>query len=358
MIHKLLFAGDLHKRNKDISTIKGYVKCVDAVQESIINIIQKEGITHFIHLGDWYDRGYIDDITAAIADTSMEEYMNKILKGNFYGVIGNHIRLRLDSNPELMLIQPHTSIVSRKPVKRTEPIIKTPSCFTIGNVQISLIHFDSTIQHVNDYEVVRLPNVVYHIACVHDAKFIPNSRLRSIQYPPTTSLDSQIAQKLKDVDLCICGDIHIPIGMFELSPNTKMIIPGSLTNTTASEKTRHSSINMPLITIDDETDKVSIAFYPINLKINMLTFDSKKNDTISDKIKSLRGNNVKNLYEDKDFESVLTTGIASMSFGSFLTQQGYTKGDKDLIRSMLSKPEDIVNLMKIRYNDINIPELK
>ena len=60
---KILFAGDLHKRAKDITTIEGYVNCNIAVQSALIEEIEKRNIDYFVSLGDWYDKGYIGDVS-------------------------------------------------------------------------------------------------------------------------------------------------------------------------------------------------------------------------------------------------------------------------------------------------------
>lgn len=356
MKYKIGMAGDLHKRPKDISTIKGYVKCCDKVQESLVDLFISEEFTHFISLGDWYDKGYVDDVSSALADTSMEEHMSKVLNGNFYGVIGNHIRLRLDSNPELMLIQPHPTIKSRKKVRRTEPIIKTPSHLRFGNVQISLVHHMPDAESIEDYVIHRLPGIKYHVACLHDPRFIPNHKLSLTQHPPTKTLDSQIARVLSGVDLAVCGDIHMTLGMFDVSPTTKMIVPGSLTNTNASVRGRHSSIKIPILTIDDETDAVEFSYYNFDLHLNMLTFDEKGDQKVSEKLKTLQGNNLQSLYGDKSVEHVMSSGIASLSFGSFLKDQGYTENDKKLIKNVMSEPLNVLELIKIHYADISVPE--
>jgi hypothetical protein len=346
----------LHKRPKDISTIKGYVKCCDKVQDSLIDTIREENFTHFISLGDWYDKGYVDDVSSALADTSREEYINKILGGNFFGVIGNHIRLRLDSNPELMLIQPHHTIKSRKQVKRDEAIIKTPNHILLGNVQISLVHHMLHSESIEEYSIHRLPGVKYHVACLHDPRFVPNSKLALTQHPPTQTLDSQIARVLSNVDLAICGDIHMPLGMFDVSPTTKMIVPGSLTNTNAGLKGRHSSINMPILVVDDETDVVEFRFLPFDLHLNMLTFDEKGEQKVADKLKTIRGNNLEKLYGDKPIEGIMSSGISSLSFGAFLKEQQYTENDKNLIRATMKDPSNILELIKIHYADLTVRE--
>lgn len=355
MPFKIAFAGDLHKRPKDISTIKGYVKCCDTVQEALIKMLIDEKITHFVSLGDWYDKGYVDDVSSALADTSREEYMNRLLNGNFYGVVGNHIRLRLDSNPELMLIQPHPTIKSRKPVRRAEPVIKTPVSFRVGDVQVSLVHNIPNCKSVEEYSIHRLPGVRYHVACVHDPRFIPNYKLSMTQIPPTNSLDTQISRVLNNVDLCICGDIHMPLGMFDVSPTTKMIVPGSLTNTNAGVRGRHSSVKIPILTIGEDSN-VAFNYFDLDLRLDLLTFNERAQEKVVDKLKTLRGNNISALYQDKPLEGIISTGISSLSFGSFLREQQYTENDKNLIKCTIKDPTNLLQLIKVHYDDLTVPE--
>lgn len=355
MIHKIMFAGDLHKRPKDITTIKGYVACLDKVQDDILKVIHSIGITHFVSLGDWYDKGYLDDVASALADTSREELFNKVLNGNFYGVIGNHIRLGMDSNPELMLIQPHSTLKPRKQVKRDIPIIKTPDYFMVGPVQVSLVHNIPGAARVGEYVIHRDISAKYHIACVHDALFIPNSQLSKTPHPPTKSTENAIAVALSNVDLCICGDIHMPLGLFDISPTTKMYVPGSLTNTNSSKAGRHSVIHIPIVTVDDELGSYGMEFLEFDCSTNMLTFDDRaaREAAKSSKLSTIRGNSIQSLYDDNQtIESAITTGIASMTLSLFLESNNYRKADKDMIRSVIRNPQDINALVKIFAEDM------
>lgn len=352
MVYNIALAGDLHKRPKDITTIKGYTSCCDTVQDSLITMIEDLGITHFISLGDWYDKGYVDDIASALADVSREERMSRMLNGNFYGVIGNHIRLKMDSNPELMLIQPHPIIKSRKPVSRTEQVIKTPDHIIIGGVQISLVHNKPGIESVEEYYIRRVPGVKFHIACVHDSKFIPNSMAEKAGLYASESTNTQLARTLKEVDLCIAGDIHTPLGLFDISPKTKMYVPGSLTNTNAGMKGRHSSINIPILKIDDEAGTYSISFHEFDLHLNMVTFNLKNKS--DDKLTTTRGNTLKSLYAD-DMSTAIATNGSSMPFllSEFMSSQSYTSCDKKLVSCTVRKPDDINSLIKLfRTSDV------
>ena len=134
---RIMFAGDLHKRSKDITTIEGYVKCCTAVQLELMQLCKELNIEYFVSLGDWYDKGYVSDVAVALADYDFDIRMSNQLNGNFYGLIGNHIRLNMDSNPELHIIQPHPIYASRRVVSRDSQIMKTPEILRINNVQIS-----------------------------------------------------------------------------------------------------------------------------------------------------------------------------------------------------------------------------
>ena len=60
----LLFAGDLHKRHKDISTIEGYVKCTHAVQAQLERVIQDRHVDYFISLGACFSNRHAVELSA------------------------------------------------------------------------------------------------------------------------------------------------------------------------------------------------------------------------------------------------------------------------------------------------------
>ena len=142
MKYKILYATDLHKKMKDITTIRGYCTVHNKIEDDLINLISQLGITHFIEGGDWFDSGYGSDVAAALAHTDLDRKLYDAVKGNFYGVIGNHIRLNMDSNPELFLIQPHPKYTTRHRISRDTQIIKTPDELFLNGVQISFCHHD------------------------------------------------------------------------------------------------------------------------------------------------------------------------------------------------------------------------
>ncbi len=73
MKYKVLLGGDLHKRMKDITTIKGYVEVCNQIQIDLMDKIKEHNITHFISLGDWFDRGYCSDVAAALTHTDIDK---------------------------------------------------------------------------------------------------------------------------------------------------------------------------------------------------------------------------------------------------------------------------------------------
>lgn len=346
---KILFGGDLHKRSKDITTIEGYVQCNIAVQTDLINVIRNHNIDYFVSLGDWYDRGYNSDVSAALADNALDLEMCNVLRGNFYGVIGNHIRLNMDSNPELHLIQPHPVFKSRRPVYRREQIMRTPEVLRVGNVQISLMHYKISEESALDYKSRREPWAKFHIAVYHSEKIVPSAQLINTNYGYMASSNKDIAAALEGVDLAIVGHIHNPIGKFTVGlpyGMVTMIIPGSLTNVDAGENSRHSNIMMPLITVQDN-DAVKMEFIPFDLKTNMVTFSKKNKEELQKKLKSLRGKGIESLHEAvptvtyEHYEDVL------LSLNAFMNVKGYTSKDKALVRSILSNPESLEELFKI-----------
>lgn len=351
----ILFGGDLHKRHKDISTIEGYVRCTGEVQHAIMDLISEKAIDYFIHLGDWYDKGYASDITAALVDYDNDIQMSKLLKGNFYGLIGNHIYLNLDSNPELQLIQPHPYLKSRKTIDRSEQIIKTPNFLRIKDVQISFMHFNMAYDRVEDYKPVRAEWAKYHIALFHTPLVVPSAKLEETQYGYNMSSNNAIARTLEGVDLAICGDIHKPLGQFEISRSdgqkTIMIVPGSLTNTDSGESNRHVTISMPFVQIGQKSE-VKLQYIPFDLKTKNVTFKKKNVENTEEKLKTVRGKAFENIYDPSDVVAALKyRDDTLLSLNAYMESCGYTKKDKALVRSVLKEPDNLNNLVSIWQND-------
>lgn len=361
MKYKILIAGDFHKRMKDITTIRGYTDACRKVQIDLMNMIKELDITHFISLGDWFDAGYGSDVAAALAHTDLDREMYDILKGNFYGLIGNHIRIRMDSNPELFLIQPHPYYKSRHIVDRDHQIIKTPKELILNGVQICFMHWNKDAEGASDYKALINKDCHYHIGLYHTESIIPAQYLSSMGMMNVTNDSSVLSSVLQDIDLAIVGHIHKPLGAFTINKldgkPTTMIVPGSLTNTDAGEISRHGFINMPIIEIEDNGE-VSLSYQKMDLHTEELIFMKKTiaEDT-REKLKSLRGNNKETLYNELETASFIGESSSFLSLNSFMKEQGYTAGDKALIKSVIHSPDDVDTLVKIYKEDSVCPNM-
>ena len=353
---RLLFAGDLHKRPKDISTINGYVECNTAVQRSLMDLIVEKGVDYFFSLGDWYDKGYTSDIAASLVDYDLDIKLANLVHGNFYGVIGNHIRLGMDSNPELHLIQPHPVLKSRRRSSRSEQILKTPEFVRINDVQISLMHYKMEAESVAAYKPKREPWAKYHIALFHTDMIIPMKQLVNTNYGFTASSGQAIGDALEGVDLAIVGHVHNTLGMFNVgtpSGQVPMIVPGSLTNVDSGEKGRHSMVALPFITVSADSE-VKIQFINFDIKTNMVTFKKKNVDESREKLKSLRGKSVEDIHETEDVVAVLgNKDEALLSLNAFMQVKNYTRADKALVRSVLKDPKDLKSLVQVYLDEGN-----
>lgn len=348
MHYKIMIAGDLHKRMKDITTIRGYCEVNRKIQLDLIQAIKDLGITHFISLGDWFDSGYGSDVSAALAHTDIDVEMSKVLKGNFYGLIGNHIRLRMDSNPELFLIQPHDVYKSRHPITRDYQIIKTPKDLILNGVQIHFMHWYKAAESAADYKAMINPDCHYHIGLYHTEYIIPSNYLYDLNMDGMASDNTVISRALDGINLAIVGHVHKAIGMFNIAKNdgttTTMIVPGSLTNTDAGELSRHDYIDIPIIDIDED-GKVKLSLHHFNLRTNELKFEPKlKSNEYKEKLKSLRGNSKDALYEELRDTSFVGEHTQFTTLNMFFKEQGYTTCDKDMVRNVISNPEDIQSL--------------
>lgn len=358
---RILFAGDLHKKAVDPNNISGYVQCNIAVQRELIDIIVNRKVNVFIELGDWYDRGYVSEVPSALADTELDRKMSNILHGEFYGLIGNHLKLRMDSNPELFLIQPHPVLKTTRLVSRDSQIIKTPKKLKYGTVQISFMHCGDGKGILSDFIPKRDEDTTYHIVLFHTPYIVPNQQLQMAGLNANVYTMSDIAENLNGVDLAICGDIHKPIGTFTVSHTygaTQMIIPGSLTNTDAGLNNRHSSIKLPLITINDDST-VKLEFLNFDLKTNLVEFklEQKKEKERDNRLDGIRAGRKKIVYSSGDNLIELDTSPSVYTLLNMTRRLGYSDIDKQMILSILHTPLDIGALVNIYTQEQNIGEL-
>lgn len=355
MKYKLLCGGDLHKRMKDLTTIRGYVSACNKVQMDIINELKTGGYTHFLGLGDHFDKGYGSDVAAALAHTDIDRELMEAVNGNFYGVIGNHVKIRMDSNPELFLIQPHEYYKSRHKVARTEQIIKTPKDLILNGVQIHFMHWYKEAESALDYKAMIDESCHYHIGLYHTEYIIPSSQMMSAGMNMEVSDNSKISAALDKIDLAIVGHIHKPLGTFVINKadgtSTTMIVPGSLTNTDAGLNARHEYVDMPVIEIDEQ-GVVTLSYYRQTLHTDEIIFMKKNiSEDTRDKLRSLRGNTKETLYEELEQTTFIGESSGFISLNSYMKQQGYTNGDKNLIRTVIHNPDNLEELLSIYKED-------
>lgn len=349
MEYKVMIAGDLHKRMKDISTIRGYCNGCKHVQLDLIKYIKENNVTHFISAGDWFHGGYGSDVAAALCHTDIDRDMADLLNGNFYGVIGNHIRIQMDSNPELFLIQPHPVYRSRHDVNRNEQIIKTPDRLVLNGCEFLFKHWNPVAEGALDYRCELDPECKHHFAIFHTEQIIPASLLHELNMAYVISDESNISTALNGVEIAIVGHIHKVLGSHVIrsssGKDTLMIIPGSLTNTDAGKKSRHDFIDIPIITIFDNGE-YKLEYYRQPLHTDELTFYIKTEEDVN-RLRSLNGNTKDNLYGELQATAFIGDNQQFLTLNRFLESQGYTHTDKVQIRSVIRNPEDIDTLVHI-----------
>lgn len=277
MTYRILFLGDLHKRDLDFSTINGYTAAVDAVQADILQFIKDRGITHLVSLGDWYDKGY-RSINRANNDRNWDEALSAAVNGNFYICLGNHFFLERDNNPEMYLIQPSELYKPTHDIYAERPIIQAPASFRVGTIQVSLFHYSKAHKL---YQTVLDPDVTYHVGVYHDEVVVPTSAQKAgglINGTPGTHIE----EILENVQLAIVGHIHKPVGVIKVpvyGREVPMIIPGSLANT-QNGPAYHDSVKLPVLEIQEGAERPSCTLYTFSLHCEMLRLYKKKETAI------------------------------------------------------------------------------
>lgn len=345
-VERILLGGDLHKRGSDISTIKGYRKVFIKVQYALMDLIRELKITKFISLGDWYDKGYQTSsespVRESALDQRMDQEMNRLLNGEFYGLIGNHIRLGYASNPETILIQPNELFkVDTGNIKIKEQVIKTPKVLTVNGVDIHFMHNKPDERSILDYKPELRPDAKYNIALFHTDHIISSSENFG-----ATSTYSNVAKCLEGLDLAIAGHWHKPREMTTVG-KCNLIIPGSLTNSDSSLDTRHTVVNLPVIEIDDD-GKVSLFFKKFGLFTDELVFKNKTEVVEDTKLKSLRSKTFEKVMSTLQMDNMPLENNSLLHIGQWMmTVEKYSLIDVDMVKTVIDDPHNIDKLVDL-----------
>lgn len=336
----VLFVPDLHKRDVDFTSIKGYVEAVELVQQDIVEYLKTLTNGMFVSMGDWYDKGY-RSTGRVFADSFYDTEIAKAVNGNAYICLGNHFFLERDSNPEMYLIQPSYLYKPRINVPMQEPTFKTADHVIIGRTQISFFHFNKTDK--NYYTKVE-SGVNFHIGVYHDECVLPSDIRQQAGFFGNTSND-YLNNIYANVDLAICGHIHTAIGMRNYTLNSgkviPIVVPGALAITENKDIVKHKSVMCPVATITE--DQCSISFQEFSTHMDCLKFykmaeQKKATDTLE-------------AMGSADGEYKMPSAV---SLSDYLYRKGYSEREVRAIMSIQPGATDsrtILNLISEEMSD-------
>lgn len=324
---RILFIGDLHKRDVDFTTITGYTRAVDAVQHDILDFVKRYGVTHLISLGDWYDKGY-RSINRVNNDRNLDEELSASVNGNFYICLGNHFFLERDNNPEMYLIQPSPLYKPTHPIYATKPVIQAPDFLQIGRVRISLFHYSKTNK---SYHMEVPHDTMYHIGVYHDEVVVPHyAQEQGGLMGAKPSGDLQYM--LENVNLAIVGHLHKPVGAIKIPVNGRqvtMFIPGSLANTSNGPQ-YHESVKLPVIDIADD-DTVSCKLFEFSLHCELL----KRSKKAEARLKALQP------------EQAITDIPQTVALKDYLQAKGYDEQHVKLVEEAAERQLDAITGLRL-----------
>jgi predicted MPP superfamily phosphohydrolase len=289
MEETVLIVPDLHLRDVDITTVKGYCTASTEVLKDILKIIEDRHVTRLIFLGDICDKGY-RNIHESFSHRNFMDEFNELTKRNVYTVLGNHFFLERDTNPEIYWIQPNDRYKPLKPIYAKYPILQTPEVLKVGSVQFSFHHFSKN----NKYYIKRNEtNAKYHCGLFHDDFVVPNS-IRLEEGIRRAVDSSYMASIYRELDFAVIGHIHTPIGSRDIVVDGRTIpidIPGSACVMSTKASDFHTDVNLPLYTITEtgyKKEYVKLSLHTDLLNFKRKTSSNEANDLLDfDKTKEM-----------------------------------------------------------------------
>lgn len=335
----IFFAPDLHKRDVDFNSIKGYREALDCVQEDILEHLQTLSDGMLVSMGDWYDKGY-RSTGRVFSDAYYDREISRAVNGEAYICLGNHFFLERDSNPEMFMIQPSYLYTPREQVPMKEPIFRTTPYVVVGGVQISFFHFNKTDKN---YVQPLAPGVKYHIGVYHDDCVLPSDIRAAAGYYGTTS-NEYLNNIYSNVDLAICGHIHVAVGTRTLTltsgKTVPLVVPGALAITENKEAVKHKTVDCPQVTINDD-GTFNLGFVTMSTHMEKLKFYKVTEQKVSDSLE-IMGNG--------DSQFVTPNAV---SLVDFLERKGYSERDIRVLSSVGPESDVYSVLTKIREEYIN-----
>lgn len=268
---RILFVTDMHKKYTDMKSIRGSIPVQHEIQMDIIEYVKKAHVTHIVITGDWYDKGF-HGLGPAYSAMEEDRLLSESVNGNVYICLGNHFYLERDENPEMYVIQPCEFMKPRNLLQLADkPIFNCVPQLRIGSVLISFFHYSKTNKN---YIQLRPDDVTFHIGVYHDDRCVPGW-VREREGFGGTSTNMELSAMYNNVDLAIHGHIHSKIGLTAVQlPDGRKVplwIPGALGMTQNKESIKHTSVELPIVDIEDD-NSVSIAKAEFSTHIDKLQF--------------------------------------------------------------------------------------
>lgn len=325
---KIFFAYDFHKRPAN-TAISNYLSVSYKIQKDWMEYFKLNNVTGLVTAGDYYDRGFTKNVDAVVSAVMMDAEMRHML--DFWdGIVGNHMYIGQNSNPELQISQPNSLIPSR--FYHTKPLVNLDSNYRIINdtVQISYMHFKLS-DKPSDYIARRKEGVKLHVAIYHTDHAFPN-----IASADTLDL------LFKDVDVAIVGHEHKNYGILRHGKTTVYAF-GASNNTSNDPNVIKPFAVHPILNVkadgtwDWEFHKQNLYVAEAGFKIREVVSVEKKEQKLAIKrlkneVVSFEHFNQKGLtVEAKVFEGLIP----------YLRCGGYTEDDLNHMLSIVEKPDDI-----------------
>lgn len=335
MLAKILGIPDLHKRYSDGSSIKGQLNTQINVQQDIIDCVSELGITHIFQFGDWYDRGF-HGLCMAYGAMEMDRRISAAVNGNVYITVGNHFYLERDENPEMYIIQPNDLIRPSYniPLPRT-PIFRMQHDLRIGDVQIDFFHYSKTNK---EYYAPIAEGVKYHIGVYHDEMCVPGWVREQEGFRHVQTNQTYFNNIYSNIDLALHGHIHSAIGTCDITLQSgrrvPMFIPGSLGIVQNKPQFKHSAVDCPVITIDDDST-VNIETVSISTHMGKLSFYETKH-----KEKAVEETTER---ITKGTVSMLENKVEATSLPSYLLGKGFSNIQLKLVDLAMKEELDFVS---------------
>ena len=284
---KVLVIPDIHLKDYNPKNRYNFPEEIMNYLKRVDELITDKNIDLVVFLGDIFDRTFVKPKSAKFLLDYMKVFQSMKDKAELITLMGNHERNNITEDNPFFRLTEITSIPVKEDIQYypyiNKVVVPMFKCMDYIKVNSTLLYFNNYTKNKYDIILPVLEGVKHTLAFYHDTLDSPDIR-QYLQYNFGIDLLDKMGghyvtgEEIIRFNHVFFGHNHIPVKTFKIG-NTTVDNIGALGRNSSLES--YESINLPIITINEDSYKVDYEFFPLlpfydSFKKNILEINTQE----------------------------------------------------------------------------------